>query len=118
MSAPPASIGLGTGSTAGWLAKVPEIERVDAMELEPAILHMARVCEVANLHVLDNPKCHILLGDAREMLITTRQRYDLIFSEPRTRIAPASRAFYHRVLPHRAAAAESRRTLSPVGARL
>jgi spermidine synthase len=75
-------IGLGTGSTAGWLAKVPEIERVDAMELEPAILHMARVCEVANEHVLDNPKCHILLGDAREMLITTRQRYDLIFSEP------------------------------------
>ena len=75
-------IGLGTGCTAGWLAMVPEIERVDAMELEPAILHMAKVCEVANGHVLDNPKCHILLGDAREMLITTRQRYDLIFSEP------------------------------------
>jgi len=75
-------IGLGTGCTAGWLAKVPEIERVDAMELEPAILHMAKVCEVANQHVLDNPKCRILLGDAREMLITTRQRYDLIFSEP------------------------------------
>lgn len=75
-------IGLGTGSTAGWLAMVPEIERVDAMELEPAILHMAKVCEVANGHVLNNPKCHILLGDAREMLITTRQRYDLIFSEP------------------------------------
>ena len=75
-------IGLGTGCTAGWLARVPEIERVDAMELEPAILHMAKVCEVANQHVLDNPKCHILLGDAREMLITTRQSYDLIFSEP------------------------------------
>jgi predicted membrane-bound spermidine synthase len=75
-------IGLGTGSTAGWLAAVPEIERVDVMELEPAILHMARVCEMANLQVLDNPKCHILLGDAREMLITGRRRYDLIFSEP------------------------------------
>ena len=75
-------IGLGTGSTAGWLAMVPEIERVDAMELEPAIVHMARVCELANGHVLDNPKCRLLLGDAREMLITTRQSYDLIFSEP------------------------------------
>ncbi len=75
-------IGLGTGCTAGWLAAVPEIERVDAMELEPAVLHMARLCELANHHVLDNPKCHILLGDAREMLMTTRARYDLIFSEP------------------------------------
>lgn len=75
-------IGLGTGSTAGWLAKVPGVERVDAMELEPAILEVARICELANLHVLDNPKCRVLLGDAREMLITTREKYDLIFSEP------------------------------------
>lgn len=75
-------IGLGTGCTAGWLAAIPEMVRVDAMELEPAVLHMARLCEQANLRVLDNPKCHILLGDAREMLMTTRSRYDLIFSEP------------------------------------
>ncbi|HYT33192.1 MAG TPA: spermidine synthase, partial [Thermoanaerobaculia bacterium] len=29
-------IGLGTGSTAGWLASVPGMERVDVVELEPA----------------------------------------------------------------------------------
>ncbi len=75
-------IGLGTGCTAGWLADVPEMERVDAMELEPAILHVAKVCELANRHVLDNPKCRVLTGDAREMLLTTRESYDLIFSEP------------------------------------
>ena len=75
-------IGLGTGCTAGWLADVPGMERVDAMELEPAILHVAKVCELANRHVLDNPKCRVQLGDAREMLLTTRERYDLIFSEP------------------------------------
>jgi len=75
-------IGLGTGSTAGWLAAVPEIQHVDVMELEPAILEMARVCEVGNLHVLSNPKCRVILGDARELLMTTRDRYDLIFSEP------------------------------------
>jgi spermidine synthase len=28
-------IGLGTGSTAGWLAAVPTIEQVDVVELEP-----------------------------------------------------------------------------------
>ena len=75
-------IGLGTGCTAGWLGKVPEIERVDVMELEPAIQRVARVCELANEHVLDNPKCRVLTGDAREMLLTSRDKYDLIFSEP------------------------------------
>lgn len=75
-------IGLGTGCTAGWLGKLPELERVDVMELEPAILKVARVCELANQHVLDNPKCHLMLGDAREMLLTGREKYDLIFSEP------------------------------------
>src|SRR5262249_54008668 len=29
-------VGLGTGSTAGWLGAVPSVERVDVAELEPA----------------------------------------------------------------------------------
>jgi hypothetical protein len=32
--------------------------------------------------VLENPKVRIHIGDAREVLLTTRQRYDVIFSEP------------------------------------
>ncbi len=75
-------IGFGTGSTAGWLGVLPTIERVDVAELEPAILHVGRVCAPVNQAVLDNPKVHLFLGDAREMLLTTRERYDLIFSEP------------------------------------
>jgi spermidine synthase len=75
-------IGLGTGSSAGWLAALPEIERVDVVELEPAILEVARRCAAVNHDVMSNPKAHIHLGDAREVLITTPQRYDLIVSEP------------------------------------
>lgn len=75
-------IGLGTGSTAGWLGAIPSIEKVDVVELEPAILRVARDCGAANMNVLDNPKVHITLGDAREVLRTTRQRYDIVFSEP------------------------------------
>jgi hypothetical protein len=75
-------IGLGTGSTAGWLAQVPGLERVDVAELEPAILRVARDSAAVNLHVLDNPKVRVQLGDAREILLTTRERYDLVFSEP------------------------------------
>jgi spermidine synthase len=75
-------IGLGTGSTAGWLGQLPEIERVDVAEIEPAIREVARRCTAVNNDVLHNPKVHILLGDARELLAVSRQRYDLIFSEP------------------------------------
>jgi hypothetical protein len=31
---------------------------------------------------MSNPKVHTSLGDAREALLTTRERYDIIFSEP------------------------------------
>ncbi|PYQ60640.1 MAG: spermidine synthase [Acidobacteria bacterium] len=75
-------IGLGTGSTAGWLAKVPTMERVDVVELEPAITHVARVCARINQDVLANPKVHLYIGDGREFLLTARSDYDLIFSEP------------------------------------
>lgn len=75
-------VGLGTGSTAGWLAQVPTMERVDVVELEPAILEVARFCAPVNRGVLDNPRVHVTIGDAREVVGTTRARYDLIFSEP------------------------------------
>lgn len=75
-------VGLGTGSTAGWLASVPSIERVDVVELEPAIEHVARVCAPINQNVLSNPKVHLIIGDGRELLLTSGDRYDLIFSEP------------------------------------
>jgi len=75
-------IGLGTGSTAGWLAAIPGMSRVDVVELEPAILKVAEACEPVNANVLANTKAHISIGDAREVLLTTRRRYDIIFSEP------------------------------------
>ncbi len=75
-------IGLGTGSTAGWLAAVPSIERVDVVELEPAVVHVAEVLSAVNHDVLRNPKVHLVTGDGRELLLTTSETYDIIFSEP------------------------------------
>jgi hypothetical protein len=76
-------IGLATGTTAGWLAKVPDVQHVDVLEMEPAIIHVAKLCEEANGHVVDNPKVTILGVDAREFLITAHsKRYDVIASGP------------------------------------
>ena len=75
-------VGLGTGSTAGWLAAVPTIERVDAVELEPAILNFAKMCAPVNHHALENPKLRVIIGDGRELLLTVRDKYDVLVSEP------------------------------------
>jgi spermidine synthase len=75
-------IGLGTGSTAGWLAAVPGMERTDALELEPAILDVARMCGPVNHDAMANPRVAVTIGDAREILMAGRGTYDLVFSEP------------------------------------
>jgi spermidine synthase len=75
-------VGLGTGSTAGWLAQVPTMEKVDVVELEPSIVRVAEWCTAVNHDALENPKVELILGDGRELLLTTSQRYDVIFSEP------------------------------------
>src|SRR5262249_37930178 len=59
-----------------------EIERVDVVELEPSVERVARDCAVVNRDAMDNPKVRVVLGDAREVLLTSRSRYDLVFSEP------------------------------------
>jgi spermidine synthase len=75
-------IGLGTGSTAGWLAAVPAMERTDVIELEPSVLEVARMCALVNRGAMTNPRVRVTIGDAREVLLTGRERYGLVFSEP------------------------------------
>ncbi|HET7710718.1 MAG TPA: fused MFS/spermidine synthase [Thermoanaerobaculia bacterium] len=75
-------VGLGTGSTAGWLGRVPSIERVDCIELEPEVIRAAREFDDVNGGVFANPKVHVTSGDGRELLMTTKRRYDIIFSQP------------------------------------
>jgi hypothetical protein len=58
------------------------MERVDAIELEPAVLKVAEACAPVNHDALANPKLHVTIGDARELLLTTREKYDIVVSEP------------------------------------
>jgi spermidine synthase len=75
-------LGLGTGSTAGWLAAMPTMQRVDVIELERSIVKVAELCTPVNHNALANPKLHVTIGDGRELLLTKREKYDLIASEP------------------------------------
>lgn len=75
-------VGLGTGMTAGWLAAVPEVEHVDVVELEPAVVRFSEEFRSAHLGVLESPKVELHIGDGREWIRTTDRRYDIVFSEP------------------------------------
>lgn len=75
-------IGLGIGSSAGWLAEVDTMEQVDVIELEPAIIEVARRSAPVNFNVLEHEKVKVIIGDGREILQTAVDTYDVIFSEP------------------------------------
>jgi spermidine synthase/Tfp pilus assembly protein PilF len=75
-------IGFGSGMTAAALAKYPDVERIDCVEIEPAVLEAARYLETVNHGVLRDPKMHIHVDDARNFLLTSRDKFDLIISEP------------------------------------
>ena len=89
-------IGLGTGMTAGWIAAVQGMERVDVAELEPSILEVARRVETANQHVLSRPNVVVHVGDGRELVLSGRGRYDLVVSEPSNPYRAGISSFYTR----------------------
>ena len=111
-------IGLGTGSTAGWLGVVPTMERVDVVELEPVVLDVARACARRSTRTCSTiRRSSIAIGDAREVLLTTRGTYDIIFSEPSNPYrAGIASLFTTRVLRSGGRAPEPRRHLRAVGA--
>jgi spermidine synthase len=75
-------IGFGAGMTLSALARYPEIERLDCVEIEPAVLRAAPLLRTLNRNVLNDKRVHIVYDDGRNFLLTTRNRYDLIVSEP------------------------------------
>ena len=77
-----AVIGFGTGMTTHTLLASPNLEFVDTVEIEPAILRAARHFRPFNERALDDPRSRVHFDDAKTYFSATQQRYDLIISEP------------------------------------
>src|SRR5439155_1057317 len=75
-------IGFGSGMTASAVARYPDIETIDCAEIEPAVIRAAPYLESLNRNVLSDPRVHVIFDDARNFLLTSREKYDLIISEP------------------------------------
>lgn len=75
-------IGFGSGVSADRVARGPQIQRVDVVEIENAVIDASPAFHHVNGRVERNPKVRIILDDARTVLQTRGNRYDLIVSEP------------------------------------
>ena len=75
-------IGFGSGMTVSAVSRYNEVERIDCIEIEPAVLHAASFLTPLNRDVLRDQRLHMIVDDARNYLFTTHEKYDLIISEP------------------------------------
>jgi predicted membrane-bound spermidine synthase len=75
-------IGLGLGITAGTLAKLDSIRRVDAYEFNHTLKQIYAEYRDGTLGLADNPKINIYWEDARSGLSLREKQYDLIQTQP------------------------------------
>ena len=89
-------IGLGSGTSAGWLAASPRMAQVDVAELEPAMVRAARLFERFHPPALGSRKVRVLIEDGRSLVRGAPRRYDVIASEPSNPWLGGASALYTR----------------------
>ena len=76
-------IGCGAGVTAGAVSIDPAVEDQTIAEIEPLVPKVvSKLFGEHNFHVVDNPKVHVRIDDARHYLLTTNEKFDAITSDP------------------------------------
>ncbi|MEN9661287.1 MAG: hypothetical protein RL324_236 [Verrucomicrobiota bacterium] len=76
-------IGCGAGVTAGAVSIGPTVEHETIAEIEKLVPQfVAKNFGFANFNVVDNPKVHIHIDDARHYLLSTDEKFDAITSDP------------------------------------
>lgn len=76
-------VGFGAGVTAGAISIHPTVERMVICEMEPLIPKIvSRYFSSANHGVAENRKVSFVYDDARHYVLTTREKFDVITSDP------------------------------------
>ena len=76
-------VGCGAGVTAGSITLHPDVERIVICEIEPLIPPAAaKYFGLENDHVLDDPRVDVVHDDARHYVATTKEKFDIITSDP------------------------------------
>ena len=77
-----AIVGYGMGMTAWTIALHPGVERIDVVELSEGVVEASRFFESVNHNVLEDPRVRLVVGDGRNHLAMTEDRYDVISCDP------------------------------------
>jgi spermidine synthase len=76
-------VGCGAGVTAGSFVVHPSVERIVICEIEPLIPRVvAEHFAAENYGVVQHPKVEVVYDDARHFILTTREKFDVITSDP------------------------------------
>jgi spermidine synthase len=75
-------VGLASGVTAGSVAREPGLERIDVLEIEPAVIEASHFFDGVNGRPLDDPRVTAIGNDARNHLVLVDTPYDVIINEP------------------------------------
>ncbi len=100
-----AVIGFGAGLTTEVLLRAPWLERVDTIEIEPAVLQAAQAFRPRVEAAFTDPRGRVYIADAKAYFATRKHRYDIIVSEPSNPWVSGvaslfSQEFYARVRRH------------------
>lgn len=76
-------IGCGAGVTAGAVSIDPKVEHLTIAEIEPLVPKVVSTFfSEHNFNVVANPKTRVHVDDARHFLLTTKEKFDAITSDP------------------------------------
>jgi len=84
-------IGLGTGVSAGSAIAPQSVERLDAVEMSPEVVHASawfgnvnglKYSGTGNKRWIDTPRVKTIINDGRNHLLLSSRQYDVIASEP------------------------------------
>ncbi len=76
-------IGCGAGVTAGAVSIDPALQSETIAEIEPLVPKVvSKYFGAHNFNVVLNPKVHVEIDDARHFILTTKQKFDAVTSDP------------------------------------
>jgi spermidine synthase len=76
-------IGCGAGVTAGAVSIDPAVEHETIAEIEPLVPRVVSTYFADhNFNVVNNPKVHVRIDDARHFVETTAEKFDAVTSDP------------------------------------
>jgi len=74
-------VGFGSGGTT-WAVSRHNVKRIDTVELVPSVIEAAaRHFTEVNHGVINDPRVNIKVGDGRNFVLTTQEKYDVILTE-------------------------------------